>query len=68
MPYALFEDDEQLTRSFATEQDAFDAAERAGLVETLPDGQKVLEGIFTIRPSQSMPDETIDPDSDFIFS
>jgi hypothetical protein len=32
MPYAIFENDEKLTRIFASEQEAWDAAERAGLV------------------------------------
>jgi hypothetical protein len=68
MPYALFEDDEQLTRSFPTEEDVWAAAERAGLVEIRADGVKALEDNFRIKPCESTPDETIDPDSDFIFS
>ena len=68
MPYALYEDDERLTRSFPTHQAAWDAAERAGLVEIGPDGAKILDNNLQIRPCDSTPDEIIDPDSDFIFS
>jgi hypothetical protein len=68
MPYALFEDDERLTRSFATEQEVWAAAERAGLVETRADGKKVLEDNFKIKFCESSPDEISDPDSDFTFS
>jgi hypothetical protein len=68
MPYALFEDDERLTRSFATEQEVWAAAERAGLVETRTDGKKILEDNFKVRPCESSPDEVTDPGSDFIFS
>ena len=49
MPYAVFDDDERLTRIFATEQEAWDAAESAGLVETAPDGTRVLEDHLNIR-------------------
>ena len=68
MPYALFEDDERLTRSFATKQEALAAAERAGLVKTRPNGEKILENYFRIKPCESSPDEVTDPGSDFIFS
>jgi hypothetical protein len=67
MPYAIFEDDERLTRSFPTEQDVWEAAERAGLVEVDANGHKVLEDHFEIRPCESFPDEgTNDPGSDFL--
>lgn len=49
MAYALFEDDERLTGIFATEQEAWDAADRAGLVDTAPDGKKMLEDNLKIR-------------------
>ena len=42
MPYALFEDEAQLTRSFPTEQDVLAAAERAGLVEERPSQARVV--------------------------
>jgi hypothetical protein len=68
MPYALYEETERLTRSFATKEEAWDAAERAGLVETDADGNKVLDNHLEIRPCESTPDEVTDPGSDFIFS
>jgi hypothetical protein len=68
MPYALFEDDERLTRSFATEQEAWEAAERAGLVELGAHGEKILDNHLEIRPCEFSPDEVTDPGSDFILS
>jgi hypothetical protein len=68
MPYALFEENERLTRSFATEPEVWAAAERAGLVETRTDGEKVLEDNFKVKFYESGPDEVNDPGSDFIFS
>jgi len=68
MPYALYEEGERLTRSFPTPQAAWDAAERAGLVEVGPDGEKMLDNNLEIRPCESTPDEVVDPGSDFIFS
>jgi hypothetical protein len=68
MPYALYEQDERLTRSFPTPQAAWEAAERAGLVEIGPDGEKILDNNLEIRPCDSTPDEVVDPGSDFIFS
>ena len=60
MAYAVFEDDERLTRIFATEQEAWDAAERAGLVETAPDGRRVLEDHLDIRFCPGEPEESVD--------
>ena len=68
MPYALFEDEAQLTRSFATEQEALAAAERAGLVETRTGGEKVLEDHLSIRPCEPTPDDATDSGDDFIIS
>jgi hypothetical protein len=68
MPYALYEEDERLTRSFPTPQAAWEAAERAGLVEIGPHGEKILDNNLEIRPCESTPDEVVDPGSDFIFS
>lgn len=49
MAYAVFEGDERLTRTFATEQEAWDAAEQAGLVDVDPDGKKILDDELEIR-------------------
>lgn len=65
MPYAVFEDEERLTRIFATEQEAWDAAERAGLVETAGDGAKVLEDHLVIRFCAGEPEENGDAGADF---
>jgi hypothetical protein len=67
MPYAVFEDNERLTRVFTSEQEAWAAAERAGLVETAPDGKKVLDDHLEIRPCNAEPHED-DCGSDFILS
>jgi len=49
MAYAVFEDNERLTRIFATEQEVRDAAERAGLIDTGPNGKKLLDDHLEIR-------------------
>jgi hypothetical protein len=67
MSYALFEDDEKLTRSFPTRQGVWNAAERAGLVVPGPDGMMALEDHFEIKPCEPDPDEVpTDPDAGFI--
>jgi hypothetical protein len=48
MPYALFEDD-QNSQEFPTEQDCWEHADEAGLVD-LVDGKTVLEDGYTIQP------------------
>lgn len=55
MPYALFEDNERLTRSFPTRQEVWDAAERAGLVVPGPDGVKILDDNYEIKPCENPP-------------
>lgn len=67
MPYAVFEDGERLTRVFVTEEQAWQAAERAGLVETT-DGKKVLDDHLQIRPCDAEPEASGDAESDFILS
>ena len=58
MAYAIFENDERLTRIFATEQEAWDAAERSGLIDVDPDGKKVLDDHMEIRLCAGEPEET----------
>jgi hypothetical protein len=60
MPYAVFEHGERLTRVFATEQEAWDAAENAGLMEMAPDGSQVLEDHLEIRPCPADPKQAAD--------
>jgi hypothetical protein len=67
MPYAVFEDGERLTRVFATEEDAWKAAERAGLVDTAS-GRKVLDDHLEIRACEAEPEGSDDAESDFILS
>ncbi len=66
IPFALFEDDERLTRSFATEREVWDAAERAGLVVAAPNGTKILDDHLEIKPCDAVPDQTSDPGFDFL--
>jgi hypothetical protein len=66
--YAVFEDDERLTRIFASEQEAWDAAERAGLVETGPDGTRMLDDHLEIRFCNGEPQEAEDAGADFKIS
>ena len=67
MAYAVFEDEERLTRMFATEQEAWDAAERAGLVEIGPDGKRILEDHLEIRFCDGEPENDEDAGADFKF-
>jgi hypothetical protein len=66
MPYAVFEQDERLTRVFATEQEAWDVADVAGLVEIAPDGTRAPEDHLEIRPCADDPKEPANATSDFI--
>jgi hypothetical protein len=68
MSFALFEGDERLTRSFATEDEVWAAAERAGLVDVDADGKRRLEDHLEVRSCEASPDERTDPESDLVFS
>ena len=68
MPYALFEGDEKLTRSFPTREEVWRAAERAGLLVPGADGEMVLDDHFEIKPCEADRNEVSDPGSDFIFN
>jgi hypothetical protein len=48
MPYALFEDDQKLSKEFPNEQDVWQHADEAGLVD-LVDGRTVLEDGYSIQ-------------------
>ena len=61
MPYALFENDDQLSRSFPTREEVWEHADDAGLV--LDDnGKPKLEDHYTIKPCsvEPGPDELTD--------
>lgn len=49
MPYALFDDDQQLSKQFPTKDDVWKHADEAGLVDVV-DGKTVLEDGYTIQP------------------
>ncbi len=48
MPYALFEGDAKLSKEFSTEEDVWQHADEAGLVD-LVEGKAVLEDDYTIQ-------------------
>jgi hypothetical protein len=59
VPYALFENDDRLTRPFRTEREVWEAAERADLTTTNSQGGKVLDNNFEIKPCEASPDEVL---------
>ena len=65
MAYAVFEGDERLTRLFATEREAWEAAERAGLVEIAADGRKMLDDHMEVRFCDGEPEKDEDAGADF---
>ncbi len=65
MAYAMFEEGERLTRVFASEQEAWEAAERAGLVDTAPDGRKILDKHLEILFCTDEPEEDVNAGADF---
>jgi hypothetical protein len=50
MPYAIFEDDQKLSRAFPSEQEALQKADEAGLVVDDGQGKPVLDDDLSIRP------------------
>ncbi len=60
MSYAMFEDGENLTRSFPSREQVWEAAELAGLVVPDADGKMVLEDHFEIKPCEPDPDEILE--------
>ena len=68
MAYAVFESDERLTRIFATEQEAWDAAEGAGLTETTREGKKILDDHLEIRFCVGQPEADENAGTDFLLS
>lgn len=57
MPYALFENDERLTRPFRTEREVWEAAEQADLITLGTHGEKILDNNFEIKPCEATPEE-----------
>jgi hypothetical protein len=56
MPYALFENDDQLSRAFATEAEVWQHADDAGLVSD-DNGKPALEDNYVIKPCPAGPAE-----------
>jgi hypothetical protein len=54
MPYALFEKDDQLSRSFPTRDEVWEHAEDAGLVVEA-NGKAALEDHYSIKPCMADP-------------
>jgi hypothetical protein len=57
VPYALFENDEQLTRPFRTEREVWEAAEQADLLTFGTHGEKILDNNFEIKSCEATPEE-----------
>jgi hypothetical protein len=64
MPYALFENDDQLSRSFATEAEAWKHADDAGLVAD-NNGKPALEDNYVIKPCPENPVEKTTGDKSY---
>jgi hypothetical protein len=58
MAYALFENDDKLSRAFPTEADVWRCAEESGLVIADADGEKRLEDSYAIKPCPPDGEET----------
>jgi hypothetical protein len=67
VPYALFENDERLTRPFRTEREVWEAAEQADLVVAGTHGEKILDNNFEIKPCEATPEELATPRSEILF-
>jgi hypothetical protein len=59
LPYALFENEDRLTRPFGTEREVWEAAERADLIVVDSHGEKTLDNNFEIKPCDAAPDEIV---------
>lgn len=57
VPYALFENDEQMTRPFRTEREVWEAAEQADLITFGTHGEKILDNNFEIKSCEATPEE-----------
>ncbi|MCK1653465.1 hypothetical protein IVA88_18770 [Bradyrhizobium sp. 149] len=64
MAYALFKDEEKLSRTFSTKEETLKKADDAGLVEER-EGEPVLEDDLKIKPCSPDPDPHSDEDLDW---
>ena len=65
MPYAIFEDDQKLSRAFPSEQEALKKADEAGLVVTDDQGKPMLDNDLSIKPCPADPDVESSDDMDW---
>ncbi|MBN9598848.1 MAG: hypothetical protein J0G28_04110 [Afipia sp.] len=69
MPYALFTNDEQISKAYDTRQEVWRKADEAGLVvEVSPDGddrkpERVLDEDYSIKPCPPDSDASLQPES-----
>ncbi|WP_247506045.1 hypothetical protein [Bradyrhizobium sp. 1] len=64
MAYALFKDDEKLSRTFPTKEETLKKAEDAGLVES-SEGKPRLEDDLKIKPCSPDPEPRSEDDLDW---
>ena len=62
MPYALFENQFRLSRTFPTATDVWRCAEDCGLVVDDGDGEQRLDDGYSIKPCTGADDTESDPD------
>jgi hypothetical protein len=65
MAFAVFKDNEKLSRTFPTREETLRKADEAGLVEQ-PEGKPVLENDLTIKPCPPDPERKSDEDLDWL--
>jgi hypothetical protein len=61
MPYALFEKEYRLSRTFPTATDAWRCAEDCGLVIDEPNGRQRLDDGYAIKPCPPDGTEAVEP-------
>jgi hypothetical protein len=64
MAYAVFKDDEKLSRTFPTKEETLEKADEAGLVDTVKDKPVLLDNL-TIKPCAPDPEHKSDEDLDW---
>jgi hypothetical protein len=67
MAFAVFKDNQKLSRTFPTEDETLKKADEAGLVDST-EGQPILESELTIKPCAPDPETKSDEDLDWTVS
>ena len=65
MPYAIFEDDQKLSRAFPTKKEALRKADEAGLVVDESQGKLVLDNDLSIKACPPDPDVASEDELDW---